>query len=167
MMIRGYLVDIYAVPVYTWRYILAAHYLVSMHSIIKKLNKSSMLLGLLVCILGGCGAGGDAIAPIAEEEGVLKGEVIVISLPDVRGGATPPPSFYEARKVTIYSADSEKELTQLSIDAEGGFSIPLKAGAYIVDITRLGRDRTDTPQEIVIRSGEVTEISIRVDTGLR
>jgi hypothetical protein len=138
-----------------------------MHSIGEKLNKSSILLGLLVCILVGCGAGAGVITPAAEEKGVLKGEIIVISLPEVRGGAKPPPSFYEAREIIIRSADTGEEIAVLTLDAAGDFSIPLKAGAYSVDITRLGIDRTDTPKEIVIRPGEVTEISIRVDTGLR
>jgi hypothetical protein len=126
-----------------------------------------ILLCLICFAFWGCGAGGGAIAPLADEQGMLIGQVIVISLPEVRGGATVPPSFYAARKITIYSVDRTKAIAELAIDETGGFSLPLKAGAYIVDITRLGIDRTDTPKEIVIRSGEVTEISIRVDTGLR
>jgi hypothetical protein len=126
-----------------------------------------ILLCLICFAFWGCGAGGGAIAPLADEQGMLIGQVIVISLPEVRGGATVPPSFYAARKITIRSADRGQSIAQVALDDEGGFSIPLKAGTYIVDITRLGIDRTDTPKEIVIQSGEVTEISIRVDTGLR
>jgi hypothetical protein len=138
-----------------------------MHFTGEIVKQYGMLLLLLTIVFWGCGAGGGAIAPVAEEQGMLKGQVIVTSLPEVRGGATAPPSFYAARKITIYSADRTKVIAESAIDETGGFSLPLKVGAYIVDITRLGIDRTDTPKEIVIRSGEVTEISIRVDTGLR
>jgi hypothetical protein len=138
-----------------------------MHVIGQILKKYGILLLLLTFAFGGCGAGGHGIAPVADKQGMLKGQVIVISLPEVRGGATVPPSFYAARKITISSADTGEVVAESAIDDEGGFSIPLKAGTYIVDITRLGIDRTDTPKEIVIRSGEVTQITISVDTGLR
>jgi len=131
-----------------------------------KMKKIRLFFWLIFPIIVGCGGGEDRIIPGTEKDGILRGQVVFISLPEVRSGYKVPPAFYQARKVIINSTLG-KEIRRLDLDEEGGFYTTLRPDKYIVDINRLGVDRTNTPREIVIKPGEVTEIKITVDTGLR
>lgn len=75
---------------------------------------------------------------------------------------------YAARSVIVFAADGATLVAELEIDASGGFSAVLEAGAYVIDIDGVPGDSTgDVPVSIEIAPGETTTVDIDIDTGIR
>lgn len=128
-------------------------------------TKIAILAGLALVLAAGCSAG-------PKKTGVLRGHVSIGPLvPVVREGQpepTPAPEVYAARQIVIYSEDGRKELARAEIDARGLYQLELPVGTYLVDINRIGIDSAaGLPAEVQIHAGEVTELDIDIDTGIR
>ena len=74
---------------------------------------------------------------------------------------------YMARKIVIYTLDKATTVSTISLDSSGKYRIALARGSYIVDINRIGIDSANLPDEVTIRTGEITELDIQIDTGIR
>lgn len=104
--------------------------------------------------------------------GTLQGHVTIGPLvPVVREGEdqpTPLPEVYTARQIVIFSSDMRKEIIRATIDAQGNYRCTLPEGEYIIDINHLGIDHAaGFPRTITIKAGEVLNIEVDIDTGIR
>jgi hypothetical protein len=104
--------------------------------------------------------------------GVLAGHVTIGPLTPVeiqgRPTPTPPPEVYASRKILVFAADGQTEISQVSIQPDGTYRVDLPAGTYVVDINRLGIDRAaGLPQTVKIVSQQVTRLDLDIDTGIR
>ena len=107
-----------------------------------------------------------------EKGGTLEGHVTLgPMLPAIREGMvepTPAPEAYAARQVVIYGRNGRTEVARAQIDAQGNYRMALPAGTYVVDINHAGIDRgVNLPQEVKIFDGRVTQLDIKIDTGIR
>lgn len=132
-------------------------------------RKSCMLL-ILVLIAGSILI--NACGPRVEEMGTLQGQVTIGPLvPALREGEsepTPSPEMYAERQVVISSADGDRELERVPINPDGSYNVTLPAGVYTVDFNRIGIDSADNlPAQIEIPAGEVVQLDISIDTGIR
>jgi hypothetical protein len=106
-----------------------------------------------------------------QQTGTLRGRVTIGPIWPVErpGDKFPiPPEVYEARKVMVYDKRGSKLIEKVDLGHDGGYAVELDAGTYMIDINRLGIDSSsDVPREVEIRSGEVVEVDIDIDTGIR
>jgi hypothetical protein len=110
--------------------------------------------------------------PGEPETGILEGKVAVGPLtPVVQEGVpepTPAPEVYAERKIVIYAEDGQQEVTQVDIDPTGAYQVTLPAGIYVVDINHLGIDiAKGLPQQVEIKSQQITRLDVAIDTGIR
>jgi len=129
-----------------------------------------MIRRLVLCLvaimlfLSGCSGTAPATA-------VLQGKVIIGPLTPVeRPGVTPtvPPEVYAARKVMVYDTDGKNLVRQVDIDSTGHYRVQLEPGTYSVDINHAGIDRSrDVPKKVEIKPGEIVQLDIDIDTGIR
>jgi len=106
------------------------------------------------------------------ETGVLEGQVTVGPLnPVAQEGApepTPAPEVYAERKIVIYAADGQQEVTRVDIDPSGTYQVTLPVGVYVIDINHLGVDiAKGLPQQVEIKSQQTTRLDVDIDTGIR
>jgi hypothetical protein len=133
--------------------------------------KKLILLTLLVfgILLSGC-TGKSA------EFGTLVGTVKIGPIwPVEQPGENPPvpPEVFIVRKVVIYEKTGNKvirevEIRQIDQGQTGYYRVELSPGIYIVDINHLGIDySSDVPKQVEIADGEVVNLDIDIDTGIR
>ena len=80
----------------------------------------------------------------------------------------PSPDAYAARKVLVYDAAKSKLLFTVDIDAHGFYSIDLVPAKYVIDLKKVGIDKSsDVPANVEIHSTVGTTLNISIDTGLR
>lgn len=128
-------------------------------------TRFSIVLSVFVLAICGC-----ARQPI--ETATLVGQVSIGPLmPVLREGEPEPtaaPEVYAARQVVIYKADGRVEVARAEIDATGFYSLTLPIGSYVVDINHAGIDSADgLPRSIELHPGDVLELNIEIDTGIR
>lgn len=104
--------------------------------------------------------------------GTLTGRVTIGPLqPVARPDDDPydvPPEVYEGRKVMVYDESGDTLIQRVDIGHDGLYRVELPPDTYIIDINRAGMDSSgDVPREIIIRSGEMTQLDIDIDTGIR
>ena len=136
------------------------------------MNTYSWLLIIAVVLLSACGPSPLPHIDKGEKGGTLEGHVTLgPMLPAKREGMvepTPVPDAYAARQVVIYGRNGRTEVARAQINAQGRYSIALPAGTYLVEINHAGMDRgVDLPQEVEIVDGQVTQLDITIDTGVR
>ena len=106
-----------------------------------------------------------------QQTGTLRGQVTIGPIwPVERPGDNFPisPEVYEARKVMVYDRHGSKLIKKVDLEHDGSYTVELNPGTYMIDINRLGIDSSsDVPREVEIRSGEVVEVDIDIDTGIR
>jgi len=106
-----------------------------------------------------------------QQTGTLRGQVTIGPIWPVErpGDNFPiPPEVYEARKVMVYDRHGSKLIKKVDLGHDGSYTVELNPGTYMIDINRLGIDSSsDVPREVEIRSGEVVEVDIDIDTGIR
>ena len=79
-----------------------------------------------------------------------------------------PPSAYTLRKVLVYDEQRAHLLHTVDIDTQGLYVIDLAPAKYLVDLQRVGIDRSgDVPKVVEIHANTVTTLNIAIDTGLR
>lgn len=108
---------------------------------------------------------------VALQEGTLKGKMTIGPICPVERAdqkCNPTPEMFAARKVFVYGADRKTLIAALTPDGRGEFSINLPEGNYFVDMERqMVGFISGVPVEVKIEAGKVTDIEIRVDTGIR
>lgn len=102
--------------------------------------------------------------------GFIEGKVTIGPICPVQREGVPciiPPEVYEARKIVI-SDEVGNIIDIVNIDNQGIYRTLLEPGTYILDINKIGIDRSDdVPKEVEIREGETTRLDINIDTGIR
>jgi len=79
-----------------------------------------------------------------------------------------PPLAYSFRKILVYDEQKTRLLFTVDIDSQGLYFIDLFPGRYLIDLKRVGLDRSsDVPKVVDIRANVVTALNISIDTGLR
>jgi len=127
--------------------------------------KKLLLLVALTLTLAGCGAG-------TVESGVLAGHVTIGPLTPVQQegvpNPTPAPEVYAARQVVVFGERGRREVLQIEIQPNGEYRAALPAGRYRVDINHAGIDSAARlPALVEIFPGQVTQLDIDIDTGIR
>jgi hypothetical protein len=130
------------------------------------------LLIVIVVILSACQTSLMTKTHKGARNGALEGHVSLgPMLPAMREGMvepTPAPEAYAARQVVIYVQDGKTEIARAQIDVQGKYRVSLPAGTYVIDINHAGIDRgVDLPQVIQIVDGQITQLDIAIDTGVR
>jgi hypothetical protein len=73
---------------------------------------------------------------------------------------------YETTMI-IKTADG-KRVTELRSDSNGDFRVPLRPGSYRLEVPEGGpRYPRTSPQQITVKRGQYTRVTIRFDTGMR
>jgi hypothetical protein len=79
-----------------------------------------------------------------------------------------PASAYLERKVLVYNEAGTQLLFTVDIDAQGAYLISLQPGKYLVDVKKVGIDRSaDVPKVVTIEKNLTTPLNIAIDTGIR
>jgi hypothetical protein len=104
--------------------------------------------------------------------GTLSGNVSIGPLQPVQregvAQATPMPEVYTSRTIVVYEEDGQTEVKRVPVQPDGTYDIRLFAGNYVVDIGRSGIDSAaDLPKTVHINGGQVTQLDIDIDTGIR
>jgi hypothetical protein len=100
----------------------------------KKIILAALFLGLV--LIAGC---------VQRETGVLQGHVKIGPLCPVEPCRISPDQMekvYDLRKILIYDANRQSVLEEVRIDKNGTYIVNLAPGNYIVDINRIGIDRS-------------------------
>jgi hypothetical protein len=129
-------------------------------------KQSLLFLSVIIFALAGCSTGNQGY-------GSLTGHVDIGPLmPVSRVGQpepTPSPEIYAAWKIVVFSEDGISEITSSTINSEGLYIISLPTGSYLV----AGRPASGTgflgqqKQPAKIFKGEITQLNISIDTGIR
>jgi hypothetical protein len=109
-------------------------------------------------------------ANVKSNMGVLEGKVIVGPICPVErvGVLCPvPPEAYTSRAVIVYAGDGKIEIARQNLDETGNYRINLPPGNYIVKTWQPGVLGAGAAHNINIRSGEITELNLDIDTGIR
>jgi hypothetical protein len=73
---------------------------------------------------------------------------------------------YAARPIMI-TTDSGTFVGSVTADPDTGYSISLRPGTYVVDITHQGVGGSDLPRTVTIHARERVRLDIDIDTGIR
>ncbi|MGB8217440.1 MAG: hypothetical protein WCE94_09070 [Candidatus Methanoperedens sp.] len=126
----------------------------------KKIIMAALFLGLV--LIAGC---------VQRETGVLQGHVRIGPLCPVEPCRISPDQMekvYDLRKILIYDENRQSLLEEVQIDKNGSYMVNLAPGNYVVDINRIGIDRSaQVPGKINIESGKTVVLDISIDTGIR
>ncbi len=99
--------------------------------------------------------------------GVLYGQVQIGPLCPVEPCRNPTPDVYSSRSLVLEAASGKK--TEMPLTPDGWFKVQVEPGVYAVTLTNcdfLGCKRA-LPQKVDIKAGQVTELTIKIDTGIR
>ncbi len=104
--------------------------------------------------------------------GTLEGKVAVGPLTPVeQAGVTPPAppaEVFTSRGIEIRQKDDADVYKTIHFNADGTYAISLHEGTYTVRLISSGIDRAaELPASVKITAGEVTELNITIDTGIR
>ena len=126
----------------------------------KKIIMAALFLGLV--LIAGC---------VQSEKGVLQGHVKIGPLCPVEPCRIAPDQMekvYDVRKILIYDENRQTLLEEVQIDKNGSYMVNLAPGNYVVDINRIGIDRSaQVPGKINIEAGKTVVLDISIDTGIR
>ena len=114
--------------------------------------------------------GGGLPAETGDGNGTLTGKVSIGPLCPVEPCTVPHDRLiaaYAARPITI-STPTGPVITTVTADPESGYTVALKPGTYVVDITHQGIGGSpELPKTVTIRNGETVLLDISIDTGIR
>ena len=132
--------------------------------------RRASLIVFTVLFVAGCNS---PTAPLdrTSVHGRLSGIVTIGPICPVEQPGNPcptPPSAYTLRKVLVYDEQRVHLLHTVDIDTQGLYVIDLAPAKYLVDLQRVGIDRSgDVPKVVEIHANTVTTLNIAIDTGLR
>jgi len=119
---------------------------------------------LVILLVGAC-----SVSP--QEIGTLEGHASMTMAPVLREGLpepTPAPEAWAVRQIVVLQQDGRKEVARVQIGPQGNYQVQLPAGTYLLDINHVGMDQgIDLPQTVEIYGGQVTRLSVKIDTGVR
>lgn len=69
--------------------------------------------------------------------------------------------------VAVKTSDGTKEITKFTSDAEGNFKVSLTPGDYLLVPVSDSRSSFGKPQNVTVKEGEFTSVTIPYDTGIR
>lgn len=119
---------------------------------------------------------------VSEETGNLHGKVSIGPLCPVEPcnlSHEQMAKIYEARKVIVYEQRTKIKIAKIDLNEHGVYSVSLKPGIYIVDVTdskgnelplkkpRVAIGNVRSPSEVEIKTGEKVAIHFHIDTGIR
>jgi hypothetical protein len=114
--------------------------------------------------------------------GVLEGKVTIGPLCPVEPCNLTPEQIakvYTSRKVIIYEQAAQKKVTETNLNENGEYSLTLKPGSYIIDISdsegnalpldiqRRPFMGNTAPKEAEVKAGEKVTVNFDIDTGIR
>jgi hypothetical protein len=113
-----------------------------------------------------------SLSEASAEPGFVEGHISIGPLTPVHrvGMPTPKPSreTYAAYKVTVFKADGETKISELTPNDEGNYRLTLPPGDYVLDRPhRRAGGSKDLPRSIKIVSGQTVRVDIAIDTGMR
>ena len=125
--------------------------------------RTVLLLIAVVVLIAGCSQ--------PQQKGTLYGKVTIGPLCPVEPCNVPPEQVtqaYFARRLLVYDEGKTRVIQEIRLGNDESYSAKLNPGAYVVDINRLGIDRSaEVPKEITIESGKSVELNVDIDTGIR
>lgn len=131
------------------------------------------LLTLAALVVVACSGGSRSpTEPLVQQaSGRLSGTVTIgpnCPVETITNPCPTSPEAYAARKVLIYDSQHAQLLHTIDIDSHGLYLIDLAPGTYVVDLMKVGIDRSgDVPATVTIHAGAVTTLNISIDTGIR
>jgi len=103
--------------------------------------------------------------------GILQGDIILEPLcPEPPCNLTPSDlaQFWANRQVLIYTADTSKVISRITLTPDAIYQVALEEGDYIVDINYYGDDISPSvPVTVTIMSGFTAQLDIDIDTNLK
>lgn len=103
-------------------------------------------------------------------QGTLVGDVVAgPTCPVEKAGNPCPPRPVPNRQVTIETSVGDVAAT-VTTDAQGHFTVHLPPGHYVVRVAIIPGQvglRQVTPGDVIIVAGQITSITIELDTGIR
>ncbi|MBM3925588.1 MAG: hypothetical protein FJ320_06310 [SAR202 cluster bacterium] len=107
--------------------------------------------------------------PPSDNLGVLYGQVHIGPLCPVEPCSPSVPNPFESRSLLLQPSDGRDILLEVPLTPDGWFKWQLNAGTYVVNLSDCDfmGCKTALPLKVDIRPGEVTELQIRIDTGIR
>ena len=127
----------------------------------------TLLLTLSACGLSGAGAAG---TPTVADEGTLAGQVLAGPTCPVERAESPcPPRPVGGRRVDVQTSAGQVVATATT-DALGKFNVALAPGSYVVRVESAPASifpRQTAPVNVTIHAGEITNVQILLDTGIR
>ncbi len=125
--------------------------------------RTILLLIAVVVLIAGCSQ--------PQQKGTFYGKVIIGPLCPVEPCNVPPEQVaqaYFARRLLVYDDVKTGVVQEIKLGNDGSYSAKLNPGTYVVDINRLGIDRSaEVPKEITIEAGKSVELNVDIDTGIR
>ena len=68
----------------------------------------------------------------------------------------------------VYDKNHKKLVKQVDIDCNGHYQVELKPDFYVIDINHIGIDHSsEVPTKVEIKSDEIIQLDIDIDTGIR
>ena len=120
-----------------------------------------IFLFALVTIICAC-----APAPNVER-GILEGHVNFSLGADTNQSVpTPIPLFYEQHSLIIYRSDGKTLVTNVLLDPQANFRLPLDPGVYVVKWRKYKVETAqDLPATVTVVGGKTTRLDVNIDTG--
>jgi hypothetical protein len=134
---------------------------------------------IIILILAGAGAvyyfsfGRDSGGGELETSfGILEGKVTIGPLCPVERippdpSCQPTDKTYKAWLIAVYSLDKKTKIAQIKPDISGNYKLELPVGNYIVDLEKQYIFNRSLPTNIAIKKGEIAQLNIDIDTGIR
>ena len=104
--------------------------------------------------------------------GFLEGKLKILAFRDVELAEGTASKFsggnYTDYPLIILTRDGNKEVTRVTADANGMYSVALPPGDYLLDVQdRKRRHARATPQPFKVGSNQTVHVDMNIDTGIR
>ena len=126
------------------------------------------LTALLLAACGG-GAGAPSSTPGAGNSGIEGQALAGPTCPVERVGSPCPERPVPDAAVEVWNAAHTEKILTFATDAQGRFRVALAPGDYNLDPQRIDAQQFPVPhpQNITVRDGQFTQVTIEYDTGIR
>jgi hypothetical protein len=132
----------------------------------KKITSFIFLTGFMV--ISGCDSNR------ITENGFLEGKISIGPICPVERippdpACLPTAETYKAFPVSVFTSDGKKKIAQLNPSLDGSYSIDLPQDKYLIVLEKAQSTvgGSNLPAEVIIRTKEITQLSINIDTGIR
>ena len=141
-----------------------------------KSSKSDRMLNLVRSTVVFCGLAALILSIVfvvsRGDSGVLSGTVTIgpnCPVERIDQPCLPSPEAYTSRGILVYKVNTEQLVASTKFDATGHYSLELPVGAYtvVLDKTGFGSSTNDLPANVKVQAGQITELNIDIDTGIR